>query len=108
MCMLCFSARSSLSPQFCMRPTICEGRDQLSTKAGPPSLQGGAEGFSKMIYPQDVAEAALMVVKTSFNCCPTQIWLEVRSPFYTHAAAMAFACESSVLLYTCSCSRQPD
>ena len=52
----------------------------IVTRAGRPSLQGGSEGFSKMIYPQDVAEAAMMVVKTSFNCCPTQIWLQVRSP----------------------------
>lgn len=39
-------------------------------------VRGGEEGFKRMIYPQDVAEAALMVVRTSFNCCPTQIWLQ--------------------------------
>lgn len=32
--------------------------------------------FDKMIYPQDVAEAAMLVVRTSFNCCPTEIWLQ--------------------------------
>ena len=32
--------------------------------------------FDKMIYPADVAEAAMLVIRTSFNCCPTQIWLQ--------------------------------
>ena len=51
------------------------------------AVQGGAEGFSKMIYPQDVAEAALMVVRTSFNCCPTQIWLQVRRQTWGHTSS---------------------
>lgn len=32
--------------------------------------------FDKMIYPADVAESAMLVIRTSLNCCPTQIWLQ--------------------------------
>jgi len=40
------------------------------------AVRTDVKDFNKMIYPQDVAEATMMVVKTSFNCCPTQVWLQ--------------------------------
>ena len=44
--------------------------------------------FDKMIYPADVAEAAMLVIRTSFNCCPTQIWLQ-NNPDIIHKVCRA-------------------
>lgn len=56
--------------------------------------------FDKMIYPADVAEAAMLVIRTSFNCCPTQIWLQ-NNPDIIHKVCCACG-QPSLGLFGCS------
>ena len=66
--------------------------------------------FDKMIYPADVAEAAMLVIRTSFNCCPTQIWLQ-NNPDIIHKVRCAggqchqvFGCSSTAGRQNSSCT----
>jgi hypothetical protein len=61
--------------------------------------------FDKMIYPADVAEAAMLVIRTSFNCCPTQIWLQ-NNPDIIHKVCRTFGylcCQQQSYIGTLAC-----